>query len=82
MDNAYASLLSGGIQDLTPAIDFDVVNPGVQVAGLVYPDRAGTAIPYRLAPTRGSLPRALVIHLHGVDGTRSEAQTLRRTPTS
>jgi subtilisin family serine protease len=78
--NYYASPLSGNIQDQTPAVPFDAVNPGVEVDGLVYPDLAGTRIPYRLTATDGKLPRALVIHLHGVSGTRAEAQTLRGTP--
>ncbi|GAA1838691.1 S8 family serine peptidase [Microlunatus capsulatus] len=78
--NAYASPLTGGVQDQTPAVAFDALNPGVQVGGLVYPDVAGTRIPYRLAATGGKPARALVIHLHGVDGTRAEAQTLRSTP--
>ncbi|SDR79787.1 PA domain-containing protein [Friedmanniella luteola] len=77
--NYYASPLTENIQDQTPAVAFDVVNPGVQVDGIVYPDVAGTKIPYRTAAA-GPLPRALILHLHGVDGTRAEAQTLHATP--
>ena len=80
--NSYASTLTAGVQDQTPWIAFDVVNPGVRVPGLLYPDVAGTAVPYRLAATGGTLPRALVIHLHGVNGTRAEVQTLRATTRS
>ncbi len=78
--NFYASPLSDYVQDLTPPVAFDVVNPGVEVAGPLYADVAGTRIPYRLSATDGKLPRALILHLHGVNGTRAEAQTLRATP--
>ena len=75
-DNLYAPALAGYTQDSTPAVAFDVADPGIRVAGRLYPDVAGTTIPYSVSPTAATTPRALVIHLHGQSGSKAEAQTL------
>lgn len=75
-DNPYAPALAGGTQDATPAIDFDVAAPAVEVAGYLYPDVDGVTIPYALSSTAPAGTQALVIHLHGKTGGKAEVQKL------
>ncbi|GAA2001396.1 S8 family serine peptidase [Nakamurella flavida] len=61
--------------DSTPMIPFDVATPAVQVSDPLYFDNSNTAIPYTRGGTGAA--QALVIHLHGLNGTKGQVVSLR-----
>jgi hypothetical protein len=74
--SAQGAPQNGGMVDTTPAIEFDVARPAITTAAPLWLDRGGAGIPYQLAPGRSSAD-ALVLHLHGAGGSRTQIVDLR-----
>lgn len=82
--------LDGGAFDSTDWVDYDVVNPTVVTDYALYADLPGVEIDYTVAAPQGAggadadattddaaaTVRALLIHLNGASGRRSEVLTL------
>lgn len=67
--------LSGAV-DASPAISYDVVDPAISVAAPLYPDEAGTTIPFQLGSDATASTQALVLHLQGAPGSQAEVVKL------
>ena len=66
---------NGSDIDSTPMIAFDVAAPAIQVDEPLFYDGGGSAIPYTRNGTEAA--KALVIHLHGLNGTKGQVVSVR-----
>ena len=67
-----------GDGDSAGPVSFDAGTPTISTADLAYEDQGGSSIP--LTGTRATPAKALVLHLHGARGARTELLDVPATP--
>ena len=67
-----------GDGDSAGPVSFDAGTPTISTADLAYEDQGGSSIP--LTGTRATPAKALVLHLHGAKGARTELLDVPATP--